>query len=329
MPSVLFPSNLKAWKWRKRITISGSTGAGTNYQVLLKVGESSGATGYNFHLEGLSAKFPSRKNDGGDLRFADATGLTLLDFWVESVTGTSPNRVAYVWIKVSADLGTNQNIYCYFGNSNATNASNGDNTFLFFDDFDTSTLDPNKWKTYGSPSVSIANSQLTFYSTSNYSSICSKTSYANNTAMRWYSIFGNTTLGYYGQGYGTDSGTAWSYNIAFEVHWETDPKIEAYPDRVYTGYDTTNRPFRIYEIKRDSAGNATYHINDSQVYADTDLANTTNYDFGTRHWYADGSANSHVFDWVIVRKYVSPEPAFSSAGSLEKRSSIIPLIFIR
>jgi hypothetical protein len=34
-------------------------------------------------------------------------------------------------------------------------------------------------------------------------------------------------------------------------------------------------------------------------------------------------------DYILVRKYVSSEPAFSSAGSLEKRSSIIPLIFIR
>jgi type II secretory pathway pseudopilin PulG len=111
------------WSYRKKITISGSSGAGTNYQVLLKVGESSGATGANFHLEGLSAKFPTGTDDGGDLRFTASDGITPLSFWVESVTGTSPNRIAYVWVKVSANLDTNQDIYCYFGNPDATSAS--------------------------------------------------------------------------------------------------------------------------------------------------------------------------------------------------------------
>jgi len=136
---------LSGWAYRKKITIAGSAGAGTNYQVLLKIGESSEATGADFNLEGLSAKFPSGKNDGGDLRFTASNGVTLQDFWVEGVSGTSLNRVAYVWVKVSADLGTNQDIYCYFGNPNATNVSNGDNTFIFFDDFEDGVINTSKW----------------------------------------------------------------------------------------------------------------------------------------------------------------------------------------
>ena len=64
---------LSGWQYRKSVTISGSTGAGTNYQVPLNIGESSGATGYNFHLNGHSASFPSDKNKGGDLRLHQAT----------------------------------------------------------------------------------------------------------------------------------------------------------------------------------------------------------------------------------------------------------------
>ena len=126
----LSPDWLQGWSYRRRITISGSSGAGAGYQVLLKIGESSGATGCHFHLDGKSASFPSGKNQGGDLRFTASDGATLLSFWVENVTGTSPNRVAYIWVKVSADLGTNQDIYCYFGNPNATNASSDANTFI-------------------------------------------------------------------------------------------------------------------------------------------------------------------------------------------------------
>jgi hypothetical protein len=124
-----FPDPFSAWSYRKKITIAGSSGAGVNYTVPLNVGESSGATGYNFHIEGHSANFPI------DLRFTKDDGITLLNCWVESITGTSPNRTAKIWVKISDDLGVNRNIYCYYGNPNATNVSNGPNTFPFFEDF--------------------------------------------------------------------------------------------------------------------------------------------------------------------------------------------------
>ena len=121
---------LTGWQYRKRITIQGQSGAGSGYQVLLKVGESSGASGYDFHVEGHSAKFPSDKNDSGDLRFTSSDEITLLPIWVEKVEGTSPNRVAYVWIKISDNLDNNVDIYCYYGNIDASNVSNVNNTFI-------------------------------------------------------------------------------------------------------------------------------------------------------------------------------------------------------
>jgi len=138
---------LSDWAYRKKITITGQTGAGTLYQVKLLVGETSGATGEQFDLGGNSAIFPTAENNGGDLRFTANDGQTLLSFWVESVSGTTPNRLATIWVKVSADLGTNQDIYIYYGNSGASNVSNGDNTFLLFDDFEDGTLDSSKWGT--------------------------------------------------------------------------------------------------------------------------------------------------------------------------------------
>ncbi|GAG85590.1 unnamed protein product, partial [marine sediment metagenome] len=38
------------------------------------------------------------------------------------------------WIEVKDDLDDNQSIYIYFGKAGASSASNGDNTFIFFDD---------------------------------------------------------------------------------------------------------------------------------------------------------------------------------------------------
>ena len=121
---------LTDWQYRKKITISGSSGAGTNYQVLLKVGESSGASGCDFHVEGHSANFPSDTNNSGDLRFTDNDGTTLLSFWVEKVEGTSPNRTAYVWVKIADSLDSSQDVYCYYGNASASNVSSVSDTFI-------------------------------------------------------------------------------------------------------------------------------------------------------------------------------------------------------
>jgi len=197
--------NTSNWNYRKKITIQGQSGAGTNYQVLLKVGESSGASGYDFHVEGHSSNFPSDKNQSGDLRFTKSDGTTLLNFWVEKVEGTSPNRVAYCWVKIADNLDNNVDIYCYYGNSSATNVSNGDNTFLFFDDFESSSLDLNKWEEdpSGNGSYSISNSKLHMTLPPPDTDwvgywIRSKNSFPNNSLIKYYgnqSVHPNTSTG--------------------------------------------------------------------------------------------------------------------------------------
>jgi hypothetical protein len=136
------------WIYRKKINITGQAGAGPNYQVLLMIGETSGVSGAYFNLGGHSSNFPSGKNIGGDLRFTNKSGTTSLDFWVEDVSGTAPNRLAKVWVEVKDSLNSSTNIYCYYGNPSASNASNGTNTFNFFDNFDDNSIDASKWTTY-------------------------------------------------------------------------------------------------------------------------------------------------------------------------------------
>ena len=129
------------WTYRKQVTISSSSGAGTNYPVKLLIGASVSASGDDFHLEGNSLNFPAGFDDGGDLRFTASDEVTELDFWVEKVEGTGASAVATVWVEVAADLSSaNQNVYCYYANASATNSSNGGNTFQFYDDFEDGTL---------------------------------------------------------------------------------------------------------------------------------------------------------------------------------------------
>jgi len=102
---------LTGWSYRKTISLSHAGGALTDYQVKLLVGESSGATGEDIHCGGYgSATF-------NDLEFTTDDGTTLLPYWIEEITGTTPNQLATVWIKTDS-IGTGATtFYMYYGNA--------------------------------------------------------------------------------------------------------------------------------------------------------------------------------------------------------------------
>ena len=121
---------LSGWEYRKDITLARASGLVTNYQMKLLVGESSGATGENVDCGG---KCLSTFND---LRFTTSDGTTLLDYWIESISGTTPNQLATVWIEFDSIGTSDTTFYMYYGNSGASAASSGANTFIVFDDFE-------------------------------------------------------------------------------------------------------------------------------------------------------------------------------------------------
>jgi len=390
-----FPSFLAFWNYRKRIKISGSSGAGTNYQVLLKIGENyttwRPSTAYNagalvkptagsnsffyecttagtsgsteptwpttdgatvtdgtvvwtaragFTLDGKSAKFPSGTSDGGDLRFTDADSLSLQNFWVENVTGASPNRVAYVWVKVSADLGSDQYLYCFFGNPNASNASNGTNTFLFFDDFE-SYVDGSDingqggWITKrvggtGEAKVRTINGRkhLRLSSTDNGTTVIHPQSVGNyGVALRVYnyeavigeslelsfstdqinsngSVYNGYTLDWWGWGGGSsriNKASSGSYTSLVSISDSTMSGI--YHTSEFTWFGSSLKGFRNGELKL-SATDSSYS---SLTYIHLHI------------W----TPSDRYIDWVLLRRYIYPEPSFSSSDELEERSPIL------
>ncbi len=112
------------WLYRKSIPITGSAGAGIGYQVKILVGESSGTTGTNVNVDSHSTATSGIFNDVRFTTYSTGTTLGELSHWQESVT-TTPigNRIATYWVKVTADLGSAQSIYIYYGNSSAANSS--------------------------------------------------------------------------------------------------------------------------------------------------------------------------------------------------------------
>ena len=109
--------------YRKTLTYTGAAGAGTDYEVLVLVGETSGAVGEDFSLEGKAVDFPH------DLLFVDNDDVTEIDHDVIAVSGTTPNRLAAVRVAVADSLEAGETYYCYFGQRYYTSTSSGTDTF--------------------------------------------------------------------------------------------------------------------------------------------------------------------------------------------------------
>jgi len=150
--------NLNMLKYRRDITINNTSNPSslTNYQVLITVDTSTP----------ISAG--KMRSDGGDIRFYD--GANNLSYWIESGINTSSTKI---WVNVpSIPAMSTKVIQMYYGNPNLTSLSNGNNTFLLFDDFLGSSLDTNKWilarpTGTGTYSATVANGYVEIYAASN------------------------------------------------------------------------------------------------------------------------------------------------------------------
>jgi len=82
------------------------------------------------------------RTDFGDIRFTKSDKVTQLNYWIEEKVD---GDYAIFWVKLD-NIPASPNsvtIYLYYGNPSATTTSNGDDTFIFFDDFEGGTLE--KW----------------------------------------------------------------------------------------------------------------------------------------------------------------------------------------
>ncbi|RLE69044.1 MAG: hypothetical protein DRJ43_04570 [Thermoprotei archaeon] len=102
------------WKYRREITITNVSGALTDYQILVELNSS------NFN-------FSHAQEDGSDIRFVANDDETLLSHWIEVWDFT--NQSAKVWVNVS-EITEGAKIFMYYGNENASDASDANATFI-------------------------------------------------------------------------------------------------------------------------------------------------------------------------------------------------------
>ncbi len=123
------------WSRRAPVTINNSGSALTDYQIKVNVT-------YDTDMQ----------PDFDDIRFMDSDGSTPLSHWRESYTASTS---AIFWVKVPSIPSGNKTIYMYYGNAAASSASDGNATFIFFDDF---SGDLSKWNIHIDTDVAITSS---------------------------------------------------------------------------------------------------------------------------------------------------------------------------
>ncbi len=301
---------LTDWTYRKSTTLSRASGTVTDYQMKLLVGESSGAAGEDVDCGGLCA------TDFDDLRFTTSDGETLLDYWIESITGTTPNQLATVWIEFDS-IGTDATtFYMYYGNAGASAVSSGTATFLLFDHFDDASLNGTLWNTTGTVTEA-AGTEVTI--TGSTSDLRSKTAYGANTAIRALSK-------------NSDYGNA--HNVSLEDDGLTN-YCEIYAGTTYFNAQTCkatsyidvattvarDTSYHIFDVCRDSTTSVIYRIANTTYVTETTVAKIPIVDLNAkfRRW----ATGTTTVDWVLVRQWLVVEPTWGS-WQAEEESSLSP-----
>lgn len=296
---------LDDYEYRKSHIILNATGAGTNYQLKLTVYYGSGTdSGNSVYLDSKS------QTDFDDIRFTDNDKTTLLDYWIEEKTDGDN---ATVWFEVRDNMtSSNVTIYLYYGKAGASSASNGEQTFLFFDDFPGSSLNGSKWGSNGAPSV--AGGSVTIEGSGEY--IRTLGTYAADSAMRARASLTYTTqsrLGFH------DTTNPASAPLAM---FQNDfPVASKYNARTYVSGDenddigTAYQGTRVWEVMRRDTTDVRFFIDDAQVgTTHTSEVPTGNMYFGGSVFTDGGVA---VIDWILLREWILSPPQHDAWGAEE------------
>jgi len=274
---------LPGWQHRKEVIIdnTGYSGTLTDYQVEVYV-----------------PYFSGMKGDFSDIRFTDSDKVTLLSYWIQEYAYKS---YAIVWVKVpSIPARSTKAIYLYYGNPSAISQSNGDATFIFFDDFNDGWIDTNKWT-----SISAATESGGVFRGD------------GGNARSW-------------------ARTKRTFSAPFEVRFKMRGTVNS-------DFDSGIKIGNLYFISDRGTGNpaistgwvypsgsagdvVSWHVyraavlSRSQEFRDL-TANkyaTKSYSYSTGYLYlvgdSDSSSRDTLYDWIFVRKHISPDPTVTIEG---------------
>lgn len=339
---------LGSWGYRKRHDIINATGATSNYQIGIKVYKSSGSDGtetVNGVSMGKVYVDSYCRDDFGDIRFTDDDGSTELDYWQDTdylVSGIS----SLFWVEVADDLSSNQTIYIYYDNSDEETTSNGENTFLLFDDFSDESFNSTKWTEYiyGSgvvtePAGTAAYLDVHPAASIDVAAFYSDTTYTNDVAfLVKHRQIAEIQVDYIVFNFGVGGvGGLQQPHLKSGYHFRQYERTDAtHTNGIYEytsggsetadntsgtiNTDTSN--YHVYEIRYSSSGFLQWLVDGVDKKSCTDTTYLTD---AKKFMVSQGSYSTGVYgqdayvDYVVGRQWVKPEPQHSSWYSAEPR----------
>jgi len=314
---------LEGWDYRQTISITGSAGAGTNYQIPIVVA-------YTVH----------KQTDLDDVRFTDNDGSTLLDYWRESYIASA---YGIFWVSVTDDLGSNQDIYIYYGNDAVSTTSNGTNTFIMFEDWAAENSD--NWDivtaTHGTPDAATWDD-----TDANSGSVLRLQGGPSNAGAGW---IWNGSGGMY---LTTDHALMGRiYAEATAAQYQREYVLTGYPIAgPYAGIKTADGSEAFTSIDDDDIDDpqamdsdwldtwTTFDITrdgtNAKLYLDNVLEETASLSPDTEetvkgpYLYVRDEESDLYVDWLAVRKFIATEPEAGAFGDEELYSEWAPIDWV-
>ena len=297
-----------AWHWRKPITINNGGGALTNFQIALTVDTQT--------LIGAS----KMQANGQDIRFTTSGGVTLIDYWIQSGINTA---TTIIWVEVPSVPAGNSTIYMYYGNASAPAASNGDNTFLFFDDFE---VDLSKW-TIINPTRGSATRVTSPVANGSYSMYLDENSNgASFGASAAFTAQTQCVIEYYARPVQTNA--IWETDVNSGgtngpyLRFNSDASVE-YNDTAWKDFSPVvsyaANTWYSYKLDNVNASTGTYSVYiDGSLKGSNIAFNNAVASVNQIRFTAEKNTLPKIYvDLVKVRKYASPEPVMSGIGAEE------------
>ena len=256
--------------------------------------------------------------DFADIRFTDDDGETILDHWFEDMQYISNTSA---WVEVKDSLETDVSIFIYYGNSEVSSSSDGEDTFLLFEDWSSESIGA-KWSIKAvDGSVSWADTDAQHGSVikvqgdpgANRYYFISVDTYNEPVALRMRSLAESTVTDYQ------------ITQIGFEA-WGNSGKQQLkshHGDDLFTVVDSDGNDdstnigssyfdsYQVYDIQLNSTHSKLY--SDGILVAEGD--NSPNADEWNVIVYCRDSEYDLYNDWIFVRKWLDVEPSVSEIGS--------------
>ncbi len=235
----------------------------------------------------------------------------------------SSNPSSDIWVKVPKLYSSGTKIYMYYGNTNASQYSNGSKTFQLFDNFESETIHYGLWDTTDTrPATSTGAGTLTFSNNSEREGILSKNSFSINSKIIFRASqsttnldqgivgFSNSTLS---SNYNADDSTSYVFDSTAGGNFERESTNGGTSSTSSGSTTEDNNNLHDFEIGWRTGGTDFTIDNSSDGSITSNVPNSAS----KVRAEIENSSESLTLYWIAVAKYDANPPDTISFGDEE------------